>query len=99
PTDQEFISVMLRRADPGKVALQIWSSTTDLKDPLLSTLRLYPRFALLPAAVERRNVTPSAKRYVDSECTSEEPLDREAYSELDADHRRRLHLERAAALE
>ncbi len=43
PTDQEFISVLLRRADPGNLRLGICTGSDRLKPPLAATLEQYAR--------------------------------------------------------
>jgi tetratricopeptide (TPR) repeat protein len=97
PLDREFIAVLLRRADPAKLLLRVYTSSATADEPLLRALRTYAR---LSRSVEEANESsaPSAQRYVDSDCSSDDPRDREAYLSLSDDDRRRLHAKRAADL-
>lgn len=100
-TDLEFLSVALRRLDPSLVRLVICSGGA------------VPRLdGQLASACERRVADGSGHRpgggaaaadaaaaYVESDCTSDVPREREAYLALAPEARARLHDRRAAELE
>ena len=41
PLDREFLAVLLRRADPERLAVRVGSSSDQLEEPLLSALKTY----------------------------------------------------------
>jgi tetratricopeptide (TPR) repeat protein len=102
PLDQEFFAVLLRRADPRKLLVQIGSSSSSMAPVLGRALETHARIVELPSSGVARTFQTSeddlARRYVSSDCTSDDPLEIEAYSLLDAQQRRQLHGERIAAL-
>ena len=107
PTDQEFLEILLRRLDPGLVTLVIGAPADGTgPESLMSALRRYavrPQGTAEPAqgaAASSEATTPGlAAAYVASHCLAGSPAQRAAYQELGEDERRRLHDERADALE
>jgi len=101
PLDQEFFAVLLRRADPRKLLVRIGSSSRCMEPVLRCALETQARIlepssgvgVTSPASEEEL-----ARRYVESDCTSDDPLEIEAHSLLDPQQRRQLHLERITAL-
>lgn len=158
PVDQEFIAVLLRRADPRRVLVRIRTSTDTIGEPLLTALTAHAHLieakagdgiaarkiraawhswlnehaglrgagcdpptelaacldlaalpqppaspaasledaiAKLPPAVRQQ----LARKYVESDCTSDNVLAQRAYDGLEATERRELHRVRALYLE
>jgi tetratricopeptide (TPR) repeat protein len=61
PLDQEFVSVLLRRADPSRLSVRVCSSSDQIDDVLSATLRKHARaIAAEPAA--RASETPEPWR-------------------------------------
>lgn len=112
PTDREFLAVLLRRIDPARLTVVVCTDRADLLDPpgpapasLVQALAKYattvdgPPTALngSDGAVES-DPGELARKYVDSDGTSDDPRLRLAYEQLPLAHRARLHDERAATL-
>jgi tetratricopeptide (TPR) repeat protein len=113
PTDQEFVSILVRRLDPALITLVIGTGTDpDPVSPLGAALVRYAHTQLqagpnpvdLDAAAGLADEPPPdrARQYVNSECTEagqSGKLLRAAYEGLTELERAGLHDERAAALE
>ena len=113
PTDQEFVSILVRRLDPALVTLVIGTGTDpDPASPLGAALVRYAHAQLQagPTSVDLDAATGLADKsprdrahwYVDSDCTEAGQVGkllRAAYDGLIAEERAGLHDERAAALE
>lgn len=106
-TDQELLSVLVRRIDPGLLTLVVCTSA-DPRDVLTEALQQHTeRFDAVSAAApadtdgndDGATTAALAARYVASDCTSDEDELRTAYARLDPDQRAALHDERAADLE
>jgi tetratricopeptide (TPR) repeat protein len=101
PLDQEFFAVLLRRANPEKLLIKIGSSSRCMDTVLRSALETCTR--IVEPATGVRSSSPAspedfARHYIESDCTSDDPMEIEAYSLLDPQQRKQLHLERIAAL-
>lgn len=113
-TDKEFMSVLLRRLDPGLLTLVIGTSGVAdqrrpdagrLLDPLPEVLERYAqrcgaRSPIPPPAVidPAADIHPLAAAYVCGDCISDAPELKSAYLQLAAAERGRLHDARAAEL-
>jgi tetratricopeptide (TPR) repeat protein len=110
PTDQELISVLVRRLDPALVTLVVGvGEELDPDLPLAAALRRHTRLHESSRAGQPGESVAGpgedayhlARRYVAGECTDvgadAEPL-RAAYEGLDAAQRAKLHDERAEQL-
>jgi tetratricopeptide (TPR) repeat protein len=98
PTDREFVSVLLRRCDPGLLTVLAEADRAD--DPLGQALDRYARQVSWPPHAQ---LPPSAgadlaQLFIDSDGTAKDPASRRAYAELPAEERARRHTARAAAL-
>lgn len=112
PLDREFIAVLLGRADPGTLTITVRTPTEEMDEPLHSALRAHARVRLAAppdsataddvdrrvAALSRARLLALARRYVDSDGTSEDPCARRAYDLSEPEVRGRLHEARLAAL-
>jgi tetratricopeptide (TPR) repeat protein len=111
PLDRELIAVLLERADPRSLLITVRTPTREMDEPLHSALvarasvRLAGRGAGTAgdadgrvAALSRTRRRALARRYVESDCTLEEPRARRAYELSDAELRGKLHGARLAAL-
>lgn len=112
PLDRELIAVLLERADPRSLRITVSTPTEEMDEPLLSALRAHAsvRLASPPdprtaddadrrvTALSRARRRALARRYVESDCTSEDPCVRRAYDLSDAELRGMLHAARLAAL-
>ena len=110
--DREFIAVLLRRADPRSLRIIVSSPTEEMDEPLHSALRALaslrvagPGDSGTAEAADRRVMAMSrprrralARRYVGSDCTSEDLCAKRAYELSDAELRGRLHASRLAEL-
>ncbi|MGW2230163.1 tetratricopeptide repeat protein [Streptomyces formicae] len=106
PTDQEFLALLLRRAEPGRITLVVHTRDAEpdlLEQELASALRQYATHRALPAAPPRRfphRTHPYAlvRAFVTSDGTSVDPAESAAYERADRHVRARLHDARAAEL-
>lgn len=102
-TDAELLMILLRRMDPRLLQVVVCSGGGDLWGDLGETLARYATAVVdhgeAPPAEDEEDQHQRAARYVASECTSDEPLLREAYEALPAADRAALHDARAAELE
>jgi tetratricopeptide (TPR) repeat protein len=100
-TDAEFLSVALRRLDPGQVRLIVCSGPgRPADDALAGALTAWCRrqeASGVPAGAVLEG-TGGAAAFVASDGTSDVPAEREAYLAASPAERARLHDERAAAL-
>jgi len=107
--DQEFLSVLLRRADPRQLLITVNTASTSLAEPLHSVLTTQACLIQPQPMDEQQHINleqyPPAQRadmaraYIESECTSDQPLEKMAYDLLEPDTRQQWHDERAEALE
>ncbi|MHA6757561.1 tetratricopeptide repeat protein [Streptacidiphilus sp. PAMC 29251] len=108
-TDLEFLASLLRRVDPGRLCVVVCTPDQDPADEtLLAVLRtrarLTPVAAGIPAAPDAdpeadADSEADAARYVDADCTSDEPAQLAAYQGLSAEARARLHDRRGDEIE
>lgn len=109
PTDQELVSVLVRRLDPAELTLILGvGADPDPAEPLGAALakyahaRLRTTSAQADPALAAATAAELARRYVESECTEADQageLMRKAYESLPDGERAALHDERADALE
>jgi len=106
PTDAELVAIMLRRLDPSVLTLIVCTGQAELDPGLATALERYCLRQDAPATAGPVDTTSAgrpavelAARYVASECLSEQPAQRDAYQDLDADQRAALHDARADELE
>lgn len=108
--DREFFSVLLRRAEPGRLRLRICSSSTRVEEPLKSALEIHTQVKISKAARQpeplREPSTPSrvellrlSREYVESDCTADTEDRKSAYTACSPEERRVLHGDRARSLE
>ena len=119
-TDQEFLTLALRRLDPANVRLVVAScGGGNLPEALLDARNQYAEILeLSPAATEateaaepvgelgpdaspsdQEQLAQAARAFVATECTGADAAAAAAYQRIPEDLRRRLHDERADALE
>ena len=102
-TDAEWLAIVLRRAHPRLLRVTVTSSS-HLEGDLGEAASRYAVVRPQPAPGDRghddsRDVDEAAQRYVDGDCTSDEPALLAAYHACDDRARARLHDVRAATLE
>ncbi|WP_027087449.1 tetratricopeptide repeat protein [Cohnella panacarvi] len=99
--DAEFLSVLLRRAEPSKVKVIVSSPPAIQPGKLQDAIRLYATRVAAPSR-RRDSVTLPADRlvaeYFESECTTECEQLQAAYSSLPEEKRKSLHDSRADEL-
>ncbi|AGL17014.1 tetratricopeptide repeat protein [Actinoplanes sp. N902-109] len=101
PTDQEFLAILLRRADPGRVHVTVETDGTGLLPELAAALDRYAERlpdGPAPAGGDDRDADQLLRAYVEADGTSTDPAERAAYERADPQLRRALHDARAAAL-
>ena len=106
PTDQELVSILLRRIDPALITLVAGTSTTLGDQPLGTALASYAQLQhaqlqhaeLYTAEPGTGAVRERAVEYVESDCTSTDPALIDAYAALEDEERRLLHDDRADRL-
>lgn len=100
-TDAEFLSVLLRRIEPGLLTLVLCGAAEPIHEELLAGLDRYAtRHEVVPApplAISGGDVELAA-RYVADDCTSDVAALVEAYQRLGVAERAALHDARAAEL-
>ena len=96
PTDQEFTATALRRLDPSRVRLVLGAPAGTPPEPLAEAVA---RWTVEVAAPPAPATGGTARDYVWSEGTSDEPEQLAAYDRLTAGERAALHDDRAAELE
>jgi tetratricopeptide (TPR) repeat protein len=99
PTDAEFLAILLRRIDPGRLTVVCTGSGRPDHELLAGALDTYASSVAVQSADEA--VTPTgdlARQYVDGECLSDEPALIAAYQALADGERAALHERRAAEL-
>ena len=108
PLDQEFLAVLLRRAHPDQLKIKIRSSSDRMHDQLRSVVQRFVSIKYLQSCqqdfLSSKNITATeqlslAKRYVWSDCTSNNRSLRSSYAAINDDDRRELHQERLAELQ
>jgi tetratricopeptide (TPR) repeat protein len=110
-TDREFLAVLLRRVSPEQLTVVVCSGEEPLADPpgpvSVSLPQMIGRYAThitgTAAAADREiadgEVADLARRFVDSDGTSDDPRELAAYEMADPALRAALHDQRGAALE
>jgi tetratricopeptide (TPR) repeat protein len=101
PTDQEFLAILLRRA-ALRLRVIIGMNDADLTDELTEALDSYAVRHPVEASRadrERRGHGELLRAYVDSDGTSDEPVELTAYENADPALRAALHDRRAEELE
>jgi tetratricopeptide (TPR) repeat protein len=101
PTDLEFISIALRRLDPGRVRLIVGTraSMQALSEPLAAYSKHQIAADVTDEATADQAPDDLAAAFVASDGTSDRPRQRDAYLAADPRLRERLHDQRAAELE
>ena len=103
PTDQELVSVLLRRMPAGLLALTVCTAEGAELDPaLVAALERYASRRVQqqsPATAAVNDPAAAARAYVDGECLDPDPAARAAYEALAPEVRAELHDRRAAELE
>lgn len=102
PTAQEFLALMLRRANSDQVRLMLGMTGQDVPAELAAALVTYAERAVAQpggADDEQRSAPELVCAYVASDGTSDDPTERAAYEAAPPAARARLHDERAAELE
>jgi len=114
PTDQEFVSILLRRIPPGLLALRVVTREgAALVPPLTTALEKYAVKSEAPPSpsggtgapyadpgvLSAEDLLRAARAYVAGECLDPDPSARAAYAAIGAEQRARLHDERAADLD
>ncbi len=110
-TDREFLAVLLRRVSPEQLTVVVCSEEGPLADPpgpvSVSLPQMIGRYAMhitgTAAAADREiadgEVADLARRFVDSDGTSDDPRELAAYEIADPALRATLHDQRGAVLE
>jgi tetratricopeptide (TPR) repeat protein len=98
PTDREFVSVLLRRCDPGQLTVLAEAGSAD--DPLGQALARYARQVTWQPQVQPPPPAGAdlAQLFIDSDGTAKDPASYRAYAGLPAEARARRHTARAAVL-
>lgn len=112
PLDRELIGILLVRADPRRLRITVCTRTEEMDEPLHSALRAHASVRLAArtdsgaadeadrrvTAVSPARLRALARRYVESDCTSDDPRARSAYDLSGAELRGRLHASRLSRL-
>lgn len=102
PTDAELLAILVGRLDPADVRIVVGSATADLSPALASALEGKATREVLvddrpsPADVD---TLATARRYIESDGTDDDPRLVEAWKSIDHTTRACLHDSRADALE
>jgi tetratricopeptide (TPR) repeat protein len=103
PTTQEFIAILLRRADPAMLCLLIGTTGEPLEPELATSLEDHAVHVRVDEPIspleQNRSEVELVQAYVASDGTSDDPAECRAYHAADPAERARLHDERAAVLE
>jgi tetratricopeptide (TPR) repeat protein len=108
--DQEFLTILLRRADPDQLLITVNTALELLTEPLRSALTTHAQAIQLPSSNEAtlpltiEQYTPEqrvsmARAYIESDCTTDNPLEKAAYDALEPAARQQWHDTRAEELE
>jgi tetratricopeptide (TPR) repeat protein len=106
-TDLEFIAALLRRVDPSRLTIVVCTGSQSPPSPELRDVlgahavahEVNAGSGALSGDRARVDAVELARRYVHSDCTSDDPDLFVAYDALDPEVRAQLHDQRAAALE
>jgi tetratricopeptide (TPR) repeat protein len=107
-TDVEFLAVLLRRIDPGRLTVVLCSAGDTQLDPMLEqALTDYAKVVEVDAAapgetgeaLSEGDALALARRYIQLDCVSDEPALSAAYEALDPALRREMHDARADELD
>jgi tetratricopeptide (TPR) repeat protein len=108
PLDQEFLAVLLRRANPGQLKIEIRTSSDRMHDQFRSGVQRFVSIKHLQSCrqefLSSKNIPATeqlslAKGYVWSDCTSNNRSLKSSYAAINDDDRRELHQERLAELQ
>ncbi|WBP87937.1 tetratricopeptide repeat protein [Kitasatospora cathayae] len=100
PTTQEFIALLLRRADPGQLRVAVGTAPGELPEELERSLARYAqRTNAEPEWAEPAEPAALVEAYVFGDCTGSDPAELLAYQEARPELRARLHDLRAEELE
>jgi tetratricopeptide (TPR) repeat protein len=100
-TDQECLSLLLRRVSADRVRVTVRTRTSDLPDELTAVLGAHARRTEVKAAAkpaDARSQEALLLAFIDSDGTSEDPAELAAYRGADPARRAGLHDARAVAL-
>ncbi|MGW8327905.1 tetratricopeptide repeat protein [Streptomyces sp. NPDC055897] len=97
-TEQEFLALLLRRADPRVLRVAVAVGEGPLIPELARAIGEFTASVAAPATA-RPAPAPDARAYVRSDCTSDDVEAYAAYRALTEEARAALHDERAAELE
>ena len=101
-TDQEFLAILLRRAEPALITVTVATQDGEMIPELSQALRDHARAApaaARPSPPDQRTAAELVRAYVDSDGTSTDPAELAAYAGADPAVRALLHDERAAGLQ
>lgn len=104
--DAEFLSTLLRRSDPRLIQVIISSSTDIMHENLLAALQRYTLHEAVAGEEkpldsklqDEEELVHLAQRYVWSDCTSDNPLEKLAYEQQSEQSRKEWHDQRAEEL-
>ena len=103
PTTQEFVAILLRRADPAALRLLIGTTGELLEPELAASLEDHAGHVRVdkpsPPPEENRSAAELVQAYVASDGTSDDPAECTAYHAAPPAERARLHDVRATELE
>ncbi|HEX4225705.1 MAG TPA: tetratricopeptide repeat protein [Pseudonocardiaceae bacterium] len=100
-TDQEFLAIAARRARDGSVRFLVHTRGEQVSDELADALAEHAGRTVLPRPVRvhtGRSGAELARAFVESDGTSDDPVEIAAYQEIDHAERATLHDQRAAEL-
>ena len=102
PTAQEFIALLVRRADPRSLRIVVCAASGELEPELAAVLQQHT--LPLPCETGLPQQTPGSTAelvaaYVENDCTSDDPRTLSAYQQADAHVLQKLHDHRADQLE
>jgi tetratricopeptide (TPR) repeat protein len=101
-TTQEFLALLVRRADPDLLTVVVSAAEQPLRPELATALTRHARHdrvATLPQAQDDRDAGELVRAYVEQDGSSDDPAELAAYQAAAPDLVRALHDERADRLE
>ncbi|MCW2542222.1 MAG: hypothetical protein JWN95_3947 [Frankiales bacterium] len=102
-TTQEFLALLLRRADPQLIRVVVAGPSVPLLAELANAVAAYAQSVVLPARTyteaPRRSVAELAAAFINSDGTSDDPDEFDAYEASSAGLRRQWHDQRGDALD
>ncbi|MCQ4079404.1 hypothetical protein NGB36_01990 [Streptomyces sp. RB6PN25] len=104
PNTQEFLAILLRRADPSMVRMAVGAAPGGtLSDELSAALAAHAEAVRAPDAQRptpgHRSDDELLRAYIESDGTSDDPAEYAAYQAAEPARRQRLHDERAEELQ